>query len=427
MLDKNIISRSHSPWSSPIILVQKKDVSLRFCVDYRRINEVTRKDAYPLPRIDETLHTLSRSSLFTTLDLLNGYWQVEVAEQDRDGSFGILPALADHFTDSQRKIPLFTGQRTYPNFSKEFILDTDASNSGIGAVLSQLYDGKEHVVAYASKALHKAERNYSVTRKELLAIVNFPSHFRQYLLGLPSSLQSKVLEHVHGGSVGGHLGQSKTLEKLKSRFYWPGHYNDVMMWCSTCSVCLTRISPAPKPKAPLTSITVGNPMQLVAVDLVGPLPWSATGNYYILVAADYFTKWCEAYPLPIMEAATVAEVLMKQLFFRFSPPKVLHSGQGRQFDGLLIKEICRILQIRKSRTSPTMRWPGREIQSDTTQYASYFSKGQPSQLGMLYQTCLFCIQYQYSCFNWIHAILFNVWPGSTSPYRYYFWCYFSLT
>uniref|UniRef100_A0A1X7TX65 Reverse transcriptase RNase H-like domain-containing protein n=1 Tax=Amphimedon queenslandica TaxID=400682 RepID=A0A1X7TX65_AMPQE len=64
------------------------------------------------------------------------------------------------------------------------------SSSGIGAVLSQLYDGKEHVVAYACRALHKAERNYSVTRKELLAIVNFTSHFCQYLLGLKFKLHT---------------------------------------------------------------------------------------------------------------------------------------------------------------------------------------------------------------------------------------------
>uniref|UniRef100_A0A1X7TU19 Integrase zinc-binding domain-containing protein n=1 Tax=Amphimedon queenslandica TaxID=400682 RepID=A0A1X7TU19_AMPQE len=115
--------------------------------------------------------------------------------------------------------------------------------------------------------------------------------FTHKQLVVPSSLQSKVLEHVHGGSVGGHLGQSKSLEKLKSRFYWPGHYNDVMMWCSTCSICLPRKSPAPKPKAPLTSITVGNPMQLVAVDLVGPSHEVQQGISYILVAADYFTKW----------------------------------------------------------------------------------------------------------------------------------------
>ena len=57
---------------------------MRFCVEYRKVNEVTRKDAYPLPRIDETLDTLSGSSWFTTLDLLSGYWQVEVAEEDRE-------------------------------------------------------------------------------------------------------------------------------------------------------------------------------------------------------------------------------------------------------------------------------------------------------------------------------------------------------
>ena len=70
---------------------------------------------------------------------------------------------------------------SYPDFSKEFILDTDASNDGVGAVLSQRHNGMELVVAYASKSLTKAERNYSVTRRELLAIVTFTYHFRQYL------------------------------------------------------------------------------------------------------------------------------------------------------------------------------------------------------------------------------------------------------
>ena len=64
-------------------MVRKKDGSTRFCVDYRKLNDVTRKDAYPLPRIDATLDTLHGSQWFSTLDLLNGYWQVKVDEADR--------------------------------------------------------------------------------------------------------------------------------------------------------------------------------------------------------------------------------------------------------------------------------------------------------------------------------------------------------
>ena len=83
MLSRDIISPSKSPWASPIVLVGKKDGSTRFCVDYRKINEVTRKDAYPLPRVDDSLDTLAGSRWFSTIDLKSGYWQVEVAPEHR--------------------------------------------------------------------------------------------------------------------------------------------------------------------------------------------------------------------------------------------------------------------------------------------------------------------------------------------------------
>ena len=65
-------------------MLSKEDRSARFCVDYRKLNSITHKDAYPLPRIDDTLDTLAGSQWFSTLDLVSGYWQVEVVEQDRD-------------------------------------------------------------------------------------------------------------------------------------------------------------------------------------------------------------------------------------------------------------------------------------------------------------------------------------------------------
>ena len=83
MLDAGVIRPSSSPWSCPLVLVKKLDGSLRFCVDYRKLNSITVKDAYPLPRIDDTLDALGDSTYFSTLDMSSGYWQVEVAEKDK--------------------------------------------------------------------------------------------------------------------------------------------------------------------------------------------------------------------------------------------------------------------------------------------------------------------------------------------------------
>ncbi len=84
MLRADVIQESSSPWASPIVLVRKKDGSLRFCVDYRRLNAVTRKDVYPLPRIDDLLDQLSGMKVFSTLDARTGYWQIKMEEKSKE-------------------------------------------------------------------------------------------------------------------------------------------------------------------------------------------------------------------------------------------------------------------------------------------------------------------------------------------------------
>lgn len=83
LLDRGQISESTSPWSSPVVLVKKKDNALRFCIDYRRLNSVTIKDAFPLPRIDEIFDHLSHAQYFTKFDFKSGYFQIPLAPEDR--------------------------------------------------------------------------------------------------------------------------------------------------------------------------------------------------------------------------------------------------------------------------------------------------------------------------------------------------------
>ena len=84
MLERGLIRSSTSPWSSPIVLAPKKDGNYRFCVDFRRVNSVTKKDAQPVPRIDDILDQLGGARCFSTLDLASGYWQVPLREEDRE-------------------------------------------------------------------------------------------------------------------------------------------------------------------------------------------------------------------------------------------------------------------------------------------------------------------------------------------------------
>lgn len=84
MLEKGVVRESISPWSSPVVLVRKRDGSWRFCVDYRKVNAATKKDVHPLPRVDDVLDMLQGSCFFTTLDMASGYWQVPIREADKE-------------------------------------------------------------------------------------------------------------------------------------------------------------------------------------------------------------------------------------------------------------------------------------------------------------------------------------------------------
>ena len=173
-----------------------------------------------------------------------------------------------------------------------------------------------------------------------------------YQLVAPKILRSKIMQYLHNNRTGGHMGVNKTVNLVRQRFYWSNYRDDVKLWCQKCAQCAQRKPGPHRSKAPLTQTLVGAPMERVAMDIMGPLPETPNGNQYILVVADYFTKWTESYALPNHRAITVAEAIVTQFITRFGVPKQLHSDQGRDFESNLIQEICKLLQIDKSRTTP---------------------------------------------------------------------------
>ena len=99
MLDGGAIHPSQSPWCNTVVLVRKKDGGLRFCIDFRRLNSQTKKDAYPLPRIQETMESMVGACFFSTMDLKSGFWQVKMAKDSQQytaftvGSMGVYEFL----------------------------------------------------------------------------------------------------------------------------------------------------------------------------------------------------------------------------------------------------------------------------------------------------------------------------------------------
>ena len=140
-------------------------------------------------------------------------------------------------------------------------------------------------------------------------------------LVVPKGLRAKVLHLAHSIPWSGHLGQQKTLDRLVSRFYWPGVYQEVIAYCKSCPTCQLTARTNRGTKAPLVSLPIIDvPFTRIAMDIVGPLDKSRAGHRYILVVCDYATRYPEAFPLRNIKSRQVANCLL-QLFSRLGSPE----------------------------------------------------------------------------------------------------------
>jgi len=404
MLHSGVIEPSHSPWASPVCLVKKKDNSYRFCIDYRRVNDVTKKDAFPVPSIQDALDSLKGARYFATIDLLCGYWQVGMTPRAKERSafctrrglfqfvrmpFGLCGApstfcrlmhlvlddllykiclfylddviifaatpeelierldvvftrlrdyglkikpakcvlfktpieflghlvsadglqpqpeklatirdwpmprclkdvrafvglvsyyrrfvrdfasIAEPLTRLTKKHAQFiwtdetqeafdrlksallnADTLSYPDPALPVIVDTDASDVHIGAVLSQVIGGLERPIAFFSRVLNPSQRKYCTTRRELLAVVAAFQYFRHYLLGASIILRTdhhslkwltsfKRPEGILARWVETLAEYNFTIQHRAGRL----HSNADAISRQTCKQCLGRVAP----------------------------------------------------------------------------------------------------------------------------------------------------------------------------------------
>ena len=170
-------------------------------------------------------------------------------------------------------------------------------------------------------------------------------------LVLPKQCRLVVLRLAHDVPMTGHLGITKTKDRILQRYYWPGIFSEVARYCKSCEVCQksqprrpARAEMVPMPLVPL-------PFQRVAMDIVGPLPRTKRGNQFILTFCDYATRYPEAVPLPSVEAPRVAKELMS-IFSRLGILEQILTDQGTNFMSATLEEVYRLLQVKRIRTSP---------------------------------------------------------------------------
>lgn len=167
-------------------------------------------------------------------------------------------------------------------------------------------------------------------------------------LVLPERYRQTAFESLHNDFD--HLGIERAMDLLQSRFYWPRMWLDVEQKIRQCERCVRRNARAEK-TAQLVNIETSRPLELVCMDYLSLEP-DSRGTKSILVITDHFTKFSVAVLIPDQKEKTIAKALWDKFIVYYGLPERLHSDQGCNFESAVIKSLCQMLGIKKTRTTP---------------------------------------------------------------------------
>ena len=161
---------------------------------------------------------------------------------------------------------------------------------------------------------------------------------------VPKEYKEDVLASYHDSMITGHLGMTRTVDRISRRFYWPKMITEIQGYVRSCPSCQMR-KPVPGKQAGLMMyIEVENPFERVGIDLLGPFPESLTGNKYAIVAIDYLTKWAETGALKTGTAVDVAQFMIDKIILRHGCPHTIISDRGKCFLAGVTQELLQMLE-----------------------------------------------------------------------------------
>eukprot|EP00253_Pinus_taeda_P012524 PITA_12524 len=251
-----------------------------------------------------------------------------------------------------------------PNWALPFHIHTYASNKAIGAALGQVEEKLPYAIYFVSKNLSKAELNYIITEKKLLAIVHSLKKFRHYITCYQTFVHTDhaairekevfdILLTYHDGPCGGHFAAKRTAFKiLQAGYYWPTLHQDVRRYISQCDRCQRMGKQTPKDEMPLQPQVTFEPFEKWGMDFVGPINPPSKEKSYIIVCTDYLMKWEKTKAIKAATEEKVAELSRENIFYKFVYPRELVTDQGSQFTSNLIEDLLTHHKIKHRTSTP---------------------------------------------------------------------------